>query len=294
MEEISLISFSSLIQLWAGICLLFFYEPLLERFPLVEYQKRKELLFSSFLGKNQGFIDDDLLGKGYEAIDSRWDLFYKTIQNFATLGFLYCIFLLAFIGIENVETFENHYQALQIMNVCIITYSLFAWLCYKTKWLKGFKSAIIFFVILLILFHLFDSVNNFFVSKGIVVGYFWTKSHIYVLTLFTCFSGAFITLAHVFFEWVHSVYIERQLKKVTATTNELANYLTGVSDTSAFSAKLQRKAAAYLIKDGKMDLARLKQFAEEEIKNTYNSFIRPWYKNLWFKLQELRVKLGKS
>ena len=161
MEEISLMSFVSLIQLWAGICLLFFYEPLLEKFPLVEYQKRKESLFSSFLGKNQGFIDDESLGKGYKAIDSRWDLFHKTIQNFATLGFLYCIFLLAFVGIENVGTYENRYQALQVMDVCIIAYSLLAWLCYKTKWLKGYRSAIVFFVILLAFFHCFDSINAF-------------------------------------------------------------------------------------------------------------------------------------
>lgn len=281
MEEISLVSFSSLIQLWAGICLLFFYEPLLEKFPLVEYQKRKEALFSSFLGKNQGFISDESLRKGYEVIDSKWDLFHKTIQNFATLGFLYCVFLLAFIGIESVPMYEKHYQALQIMDVCIITYSLFAWLFYKTKWLKGYKSAIILFVILLIFYHLCDSINNIFVSKGIVVGYFWMKSHIYVLTLFTCFSGAFITLAHVFLEWVHSICIEKRLKKINATTDVLTDYLTGLSDTSAFPSKLQKKAAEYLIKDGKMDLARLNQFAAEEIQNTYNSFICPWYVNLY-------------
>ena len=44
MNGLTLAPFASLIQLWAGICLLFFYEPILEKFPLVKAQNEKEKL----------------------------------------------------------------------------------------------------------------------------------------------------------------------------------------------------------------------------------------------------------
>lgn len=280
MNGLTLAPFASLIQLWAGICLLFFYEPILEKFPLVKAQNEKEKLLKSFLGKSQAFLDESALNKGYKLLDNNWSLFYRTIQNFATIGFFYSVFLLCFIGIENIDACSEKYKALQIMDVSILLYSLTAWLIYKTKWLKGFTCAIIFSALLCIFFHHFETVNSFCIRKNIVLGHFWEKSDIHILTLFTCLSGAFISFIQILIQLVRLSYLKYRLGKVNATIDVLASFLIGETKSSNFPTKLQEKAAKHFIKN-EMDPASINQFAKAEIKNIYNSFVNPWYVNLY-------------
>lgn len=76
MDEIALINFAPLIQLWAGICLLFFYEPLLTKFPLTKLQEEKQTLITDFLGKYQAYLTNEQLAEGYKMLKSTWDIFF--------------------------------------------------------------------------------------------------------------------------------------------------------------------------------------------------------------------------
>lgn len=71
MDDIMLVNFAPLIQLWAGICLLFFYEPILKNFPLSKLYEEKQNLIVSFLGKYQAYLDDEKLMKGYRMIRTK-------------------------------------------------------------------------------------------------------------------------------------------------------------------------------------------------------------------------------
>ena len=290
MAEFSLAPFASLIQLWAGICLLFFYEKLLEKSPIEEYQSKKKEKYNnmleSFLGRNQAFLDEKFLLKGYDIIkENNWPQFYKTIQNFATIGFLYSVFLLAYIGIENTNEYQGHYQTLQILNFCILGYSLAAWLMYKTKIFKGYLSATIFFIFLLILFHTFTYVNNTCISYGLCIGLFWSKTNIYILTLFTCFSGVFITLLQITAELFHSYWIGKGLKRIDYTTNSLTDYLLGIKKSSDLPKNIRKKAAKYMVDKG-IDTVSFDDFVKSEIQKVYSSFINPWYINWYLKIKK--------
>ena len=100
-----LVNFAPLIQLWAGICLLFFYEPILKNFPLSKLHEEKQNLIVSFLGKYQAYLDDEKLMKGYKMLEDKWDIFYQTIKNLASLNFYFSLVVLAYIGIES----HNYY-----------------------------------------------------------------------------------------------------------------------------------------------------------------------------------------
>lgn len=282
MDEIALINFAPLIQLWAGICLLFFYEPLLTKFPLTKLQEEKQTLITDFLGKYQAYLTNEQLAEGYKMLKSTWDIFYKTIKNLAALGFYYAIIILAYIGIENHPMYRDYYQALQILNSCIILYTLLTWICYKTKFFVKYMNALVVIIILMIIFHFYHPINDFFTSKIGTLGCFLSKSETSIFTLFTCILGLAVTLIHILILSVQIYYTKSKIKKIDINAESLNAVLIGSKNMDEIKNGPKTKSLNYLAMNGFPQTAmeyqtKLSNFVRNEIQEEFNSFIFHWY-----------------
>lgn len=285
MNEIELINFAPLIQLWAGICLLFFYEPLLTKFPLTKLQEEKQTLITDFLGKYQAYLTNAQLAEGYKMLQNTWDIFYKTIKNLAALGFYYAIVILAYIGIEKHSTYGNYYQALQILDSCIILYTLIAWLCYKTEFFIKYLNSVVIIILLVIIFHFYIPINNFFTNKICVVGHFFSKSDTSIFTLFTCILGLIVTLIHISILSIQIYYTKNKIKKIDMNAENLNAVLTGSKNIGDIQKELKQKTLNYLTTNGFPQTpieyqTKLSEFVKNEIQEEFNSFISHWYTRL--------------
>lgn len=282
MNEIVLINFAPLIQLWAGICLLFFYEPLLKKFPLTQLQEEKQALIRDFLGKYQAYLTNEQLERGYKMLESKWDVFYKTIKNLAALNFYYAIVILAYIGIENHFIYGNYYEALQILNSCIILYTLLAWICYKTIFFVKYINAITFTILLLIVLHYYLPINDFFKTNVGTIGNFFSKSETSIFTLFTCIIGLVVTIIQVLIHSIQIFYTKNKIKKIDINAKNLSAVLMGTKNINEMKRELKNKSLNYLTKDGFPTSAieyqiKLSDFIRKEIQEEFNSFISHWY-----------------
>ena len=220
----------------------FFYEPLLTKFPLTKLQEEKQTLITDFLGKYQAYLTNEQLAEGYKMLKSTWDIFYKTIKNLAALGFYYAIIILAYIGIENHPMYRDYYQALQILNSCIILYTLLTWICYKTKFFVKYMNALVVIIILMIIFHFYHPINDFFTSKIGTLGCFSFQNRKLVYSHCShVILGLAVTLIHILILSVQIYYTKSKIKKIDINAESLNAVLIGSKNMDEIKNGLKTK-----------------------------------------------------
>ena len=129
-----LINFTPLIQLWAGICLLFFYLKLLEKSPLHSHIKKANKKFNKLEDRIryqiQGIIYNNK--KSTKAnLSAKWQRhFVPRVKNMAALTFFYCLFIILATGFERYCKEEPktstcaHPIYLITTSVCILFYNI--------------------------------------------------------------------------------------------------------------------------------------------------------------------------
>ena len=282
MDDIMLVNFAPLIHLWAGICLLFFYEPILKNFPLSKLHEEKQNLIVSFLGKYQAYLDDEKLMKGYKMLEDKWDIFYQTIKNLASLNFYFSLVVLAYIGIESHNYYGTYYQALQILDYCIIIYSLMAWIFYKTNVFVKYINSIVFIIILLVVFHNYSGINDFFIKNIGIIDDFYSKSEITVFTLFTCSLCIIITILQLFIHYISIYNTKRKIEKIHKNAMELNAILIGEKSLDTLKGELKNKSLCYLTKDEFPKTiyefqSKMNEFIKKEIQEEFDRLILHWY-----------------
>lgn len=276
MTELLLTPFAPLIQLWAGICLLFLYESLLTKSPISSFQNKNKELFENFLGKYQSYFSEDQLRKGYAVIDDKWDVFHKSIRNMAILSFLFSTFLLAYMGVEPLE--GNHYQCLEIMDYIVIAYLCIAGVFHTMNWFKNSISPILCFIIQLCLFHCFHSINNYILSYGWEIGYFYSRSEVTILTLFACSTGLLVILCRIACFYLYALYTQWRLRKIAQAADELNNLLLGNTQLKNAPKSIKKKVANEIIKaDCECTPEHIKTFLTQEISKQFDRFVDSWY-----------------
>ena len=194
--------FAPLIQLWAGICLLFFYESLLDVSPFSDLCKKIRNLYNNFKNQYNGLILENAISAD-EYVKDHWNNnLVPTIKCIASMCFFYSVFILAFIGIEGCDNYgSEYYCALQITNTIVLIYLFCAIIFYKAKAFHGFVPSIILTVLLLIYFHFHFHINEFCISY-FSIGSVWEKSQITIYTIFTCISGILLVCLRLFISWI--------------------------------------------------------------------------------------------
>jgi|InofroStandDraft_1065614.scaffolds.fasta_scaffold01582_14 hypothetical protein len=201
-EVLYLQGFAPLIQLWAGICLLFFYESLLDKSPFSSLCKEIRQLYQDFINQYNGLIPSTVISAD-EYVKDHWSSnFVPTIKCMASMCFFYSAFILAFIGIEGNNNYGGaYYCALQVMNTIVWLYLLGAIIFYKVKVFHGFISSIVMSVVLLIYFHFHFAINNTFVDF-LCLGNVWDESEITIYTVFTCIGGILLICGRLLVSWL--------------------------------------------------------------------------------------------
>ncbi len=195
--------FAPLIQLWAGICLLFFYESLLNKSPFSSLCAEIRGLYTDFKNRYNGLIPDNAISADDYVKDHWSNNFVPTIKCVASLCFFYSAFILAFIGIEtNPHYGATYYCALQVMNTIVWLYLAAAILFYRLHIFHRFSTSIVLSILLLIYFHFHFAINNFFLSYHLYIGYIWNKSYITIYTVFTCIGGVILICFRLFLSWI--------------------------------------------------------------------------------------------
>lgn len=287
-EIVRLSGFAPLIQLWAGICLLFFYEILLDKFPLEKSRTDMKTLFDQFAANYQGYMDSEKIPKFDSFQGTKWEVsFVPTIRNMAGLSFFYSIFILACIGIENTLMFKERLTAIQGTNIAVWIYMLTAALFTGKRVFHTYWTCTIFFFLLLVYFHMFPSLNSWMVNNGWTLGKPMTVSHTTVITLFTCASPLPLVIIHLFYDWVLFWKRKRNLEEINKNFALMTSAMVGIAKPADFPKKLQKKILkkmkAAFLGTGVVKVNDLNDYLTEEIKEEFDAFTSSRIERCWRK-----------
>lgn len=250
--------FASLIQLWAGICLLFFYESLLEVSPFTTICKEIRSLYHDFINRYNGLIPEGVISVD-EYVKDHWSSnIAPTIKCVASVCFFYSVFILAFIGIEKCQNYgANYYHALQFTNTLVIVYLVNAIIFYKRKVFHGIKPSIVLIIIILLYFHF-----HFYIFTESFS--FLNKSQITIYTVFTCISGILLVCLRLFISWCVLKFQIISLSNINKKFRDFVDFNLGNIQLNELSKR----------KRGKLMKQCNKKFEKGEIDNIdYNTIL---------------------
>lgn len=288
---ISLTNFAPLIQLWAGFCLLFFYETLFKHSPLANLVKGLKKLHKEFEMDYINFIPkNEIMDVEKYAKDNWEEHLLPTIKNLAALTFFYSVFILTFIGIENVEGLGSHYlKALQPINWFILIYTLSAAIFVKAKLFHTYWTPIIGILLVIGYFHRFDRINTWLADHVCWLGDYWSPSDIAVFTLFTLFSGLAVVLLRLLAVWWNLNRKRRSLKTLNVNCTLLAAVMIRSKNVNDLPKKLRNKIQPKINE-------KLSEESEtnDVIQSSIKEEILEEYKTLktgWVQLSQYRIRL---
>ena len=216
-----LANFTPLIQLWAGICLLFFYLNILERSPLYSYIGRINERYNNIINVLQGYSQNNTrIPTNY--IYDNWDEFRPRVINIAALTFFYCVFLIFIISIGKYNQYRMYTPHIYIFSTSI--FFIFYILCCSLINKRIFKSnttPVIYAFIIIPLLYAFcfrwlesiifriDFLNND--KNYIIIGG--------LLVLLTCLLGLFAVLCYIATIWWN--INKPRTKKLVALSEDL-------------------------------------------------------------------------
>lgn len=129
-------AYTPLIQIWTGICLLFFYVDLLSQSPLkgviMFFNDKTYKASEAIRNRIQGVIFD----KHFTLTDD-WEKYKSRVKNMAAITFFYCLFLLFLIGMYRYSESNQLFSRVCIVSVDIvvmlylITCSVFNWKIFR-------------------------------------------------------------------------------------------------------------------------------------------------------------------
>ena len=240
---ITLTNFAPLIQLWAGFCLLFFYETLFKHSPLANLVEGLKKLHKEFVMEYIDFIPkEEIIDVDKYAKDNWEEHLLPTIKNLASLTFFYSVFILIFIGIENVSGLGDHYiYALQPINWFIVIYAVMAAIFIKGKIFHTYWTPIIGIILIMGYFHKYDQINTGLSAHVCCLGEYWSPSAISVFTLFTLFSGLAVVLLRLFAVWCNLNSKQRSLKTLNVNCTLLAAVMIRSKNINDLPKKLKGK-----------------------------------------------------
>lgn len=289
-ETVRLLGFAPLIQLWAGICLLFFYEKLLKNFPLEKNRQQTEKLFEEFTANFQAYVDPEKMPQFEEYQGTKWeDHFLPTIRNMASLSFFYSVFVLACIGIEGTTVFSNRIIGIQLMNYFVWIYMFMAILFTGVKLFHTYWTPVIYAILLIAFFHIYPSIAEYISYCGWKNEWECTPSGVVVFTLFTLVSPLFLIFIHLFYDWLVLGWRRCSFSRLNKNFELLTGAIMGLVKPADFPRRLQKKVVKKVqdsVLNGKeIRTVEFNQYLETEIKDEFETFVTKWYQRLWRKIK---------
>lgn len=296
--EISFTGFAPLIQIWAGICLLFFYEGLLKKSPLDSTLKQIENLYNDFVSRYQDIINQDKMPQSDYYLGTKWANLLATIKNLAALSFYYSILILAFIGLENNQAYSGMYRAFQFMNLFIIVYHIFSTLLVNLKIFHTYVTPTIFYVLLLVYFHHFETINKWFITNGWFDGVYFSVTSITVYTLFTCIIPLFLILIHILYDYYILCKSRRRFKKIGRNFDLMVRLSMHQIAMNELPKKLKKKLGKRILEkimDGdNISEEATSKYVIDEINEQFDKFTTTRGQRIMRKVYPVLTEIGES
>ena len=198
MIDLSPIDIIPLIQLWATISVLFFYQPFFQKHPLEPQLDKLNKSLEQFYELLQGYISEDI--SSY--ISVKWDKFFLSIKRMTSSVFFYSIFLLFYLGLLKGKQPEGIYHSKDIFFLASTNILMVFWVLWhpskaalKKLWKRKIRKEfndffnetnnlskdkpdnikliniyctvfVVFFLLLFLYFFLFEPIDSFLVKKG--------------------------------------------------------------------------------------------------------------------------------
>ena len=280
--NIGLTGFAPLIQIWAGICLLFFYESILEKSPLDKHIQRLGNLYDAFFNKYQGELGVEDRPE-HDITD--WKNFLPAIKNMATLSFFFSVFLLCYVGIE--PAYSDWYHALPVMNCAIVLYLVACVVFLGSGLFHSYLTPLFYIGVLILYFHRHVDVNIFLEEYGIWNVSSLSETEVTIYSLFTCISGLIVILIRLTCDYLYIKYKSKAIQSLNVNFDMMWEVKMGRKSLCDLSNELQQKMTNKASKEfkerGEVHKESIRRFIDEEIAEEYSSFTKPWYKRICFK-----------
>ena len=257
-------TFAPFIQIIAGVYLLFVYDVYFLKNPLRQRYENVSNKLSSFINRYQGTPEEHVkqaekfIGEQKES----WELFASTFKRISLLYFLFCLFLLFYVGIENEDK-----NSLIFVVVGIFLYSILLWLLTRNNntFFKRFLGVTLFFLFLIILF----CISEFGFIKFLFFPLF--GNYAAWVCVIGCFFGFIIWVIQIIIFYFRNMYINYRLRKLDAAFTELIGFMA--NHTSNLSRK-HKKALATLLVNNNLDTSKINGFIEKRISTEFDRFFK--------------------
>lgn len=314
-----LVCFTPLLQLWTGICLLFFYLKLLENSPLKSHinkvNKSSKEKSKEILNKFQGNISID--DKNLTLVSTNWKEFVPRIKNIAALTFFYCLFLLYILCVDRYckenGTIANCVYLITTSSFIfayIICCSLFNLKIGKRNQVKIFHNYLtpIIYILFLVPFYFicFEYIENWYLG---ILGFDnpYLTDIISICVLLTCILGIISVLIYIIKDWV---IIEYKKIRLNILTRKVKKYYAAMLHKDplnelprSYRKKIKNKLSKQLVEKGQVTRKEMEKFIEEEIQEEYKRIFRrkgrkrkppKWIKSLKKYFKEYAYKIKSS
>jgi hypothetical protein len=256
MENASLANFAPLIQLISGIYLLFIYDRTFKRNPLEFYQDELIDLLNRFVNQFIGNLSEEQMETAGNHIKKEkhiWDNCALIIQRISLLSFLFCLFLLAFIGYEGNNVKSINYERLMFMSMFFLFYIFLLFVTFPfqnifTQFIRKYIIIVLYFLLLIIGFHFYE---------GIIYPLNLPLHSIINYILLTSLMGIFIWILLVCILFFGTIYSQNQIKSLNDNFNHLVTAIISVNFPSTFPKKLKQKLEQKLNQKSKKKITAL-------------------------------------
>lgn len=243
--ELYLAGFAPLLQVWGGICLLFFYTELIKRSPLDNWWKESlksicdcsSLLLTKYqnlsssqekLTELESYLNDTDNGQKFNA--SSWEKTRTALYNLAKFGFFHVTTLLIYCGFEAYNLCKNIYPVLLIIDIIAVLYiisnSVFIKHSFSQKNWGVYLGVALMIGILLVAIIMIMTRNSYLFCS-------WIKEHNISRTAVTAITLVVSIVAYfiaILADFIHSIYVIRKCDRAQRKINRLFNLWTDLSN----------------------------------------------------------------
>lgn len=283
---VELTGFAPLIQLWAGICLLFFYMELLRDSPFKALLAKIENQYTIFLSQYNGLLPSDVLSAKEYAKDS-WNISAQpAIKCIAINCFFYSVVILAYIGLEPYDKVQPcHYCTLQILDFMEWVFNIAVIIFWHKPIFHQIRTSVCFFIVLIAMLFFFPHINALCVAH-FTVGDFYERTLITYFSLVTCFSGLVIVIIRIGISYLTLLYRSWALLKIYKQFSFFADYCIGrikLKDLpkNIRDSIMKRCCNAFSeSEENAITTETVKKYMKEEVKDEYDAFTHKWWLRL--------------
>lgn len=226
MNHFFLNNLAPIVQFFLGFYSLLFFEQVLTCSPFKTKEKNISEGLLSFFDQYQLYLySRDININDIRKRFDRWEPFYKTLQDVATLLFLYCLSVLIFLGLENEYVHSDEFCArFCIASLLVDFYVIISLIFFRNKRMLIYRAIFVYFILCLFCFLCPSQsfISRFFFSG---FGMQFNSSYATYCTLFTSLSGFIGLCVRLLYLDAFFFFSQRKLKKASG----YVSYLTSTS-----------------------------------------------------------------